>query len=103
MQYFVQLCRTAQKQTYDWIDFLLKKTRFFDRYENLINERHLKVIIKMFEAGPEGFQVGMNAKKYISTTKASKATATRDLQHLSEHNILIPKGGGRSMQYMLNL
>lgn len=103
VQYFVQLCLDAQKQTYDWINFLLKKTQFFDSYKNLMNERHLKVVNKMFDAGPEGFEGGMNAKKYISITKTSKATATRDLQYLFEHNILIAKGGGRSTHYALNL
>ncbi len=103
VQYFVQLCLDAQKQTYNWINFLLKKTQFFDRYKNLLNERHLKVINKMFDAGPEGFEGGMNARKYTSITKASKATATRDLQYLFEHNILIAKGGGRSTHYVLNI
>ncbi|HVX25662.1 MAG TPA: Fic family protein [Parafilimonas sp.] len=103
VQYFVQLCLDAQKQTHDWIDFLLKKMQFFDHYKSLLNERHLKVINKMFDAGPEDFEGGMNARKYVSITKASKATATRDLQYLSEHNILTAKGGGRSTHYVLNI
>ena len=50
-----------------------------------MNDRHLKVINKMFDAGPEGFEGGMNAKKYTSIIRTSKATATRDLQYLFEH------------------
>ncbi len=103
IQYFVQLCLDAQKQTYEWIDFILKKVQLFDRYKSLMNDRHLKVINKMFDAGPEGFEGGMNARKYTSITKTSKATATRDLQYLFEHNILIAKGGGRSTHYTLNM
>ncbi|MEP6682866.1 MAG: Fic family protein [Parafilimonas sp.] len=103
IQYFVQLCLDAQKQTYQWIDFVLNKTQFLDRYKSVMNDRHLKVINKMLDAGPEGFEGGMNAKKYTSITKTSKATATRDLQYLSEHNILITKGGGRSTHYVLNI
>ncbi len=38
----------------------------------------------MLEEGIEGFEGGMNARKYISITKTSKATATRDLQQLLE-------------------
>ena len=57
----------------------------------------------MFDAGPEGFEGGMRAKKYMSITKASKATATRDLQHLLESGILISVGGGRSTHYELNI
>jgi len=103
IQYFVQLCLDAQKQTYEWINFILKKTQFFDRYRSLMNDRHLKVINKMFDVGPDNFEGGMNARKYVSITKSSKATATRDLQYLSEHNVLLPKGGGRSTHYVLNL
>jgi Fic family protein len=57
----------------------------------------------MFDAGPEGFKGGMNAKKYISITKASKATATRDLQYFSAKEILIAQGGGRSVHYVLDV
>jgi Fic family protein len=63
----------------------------------------LKVVIKMLDAGPEGFDGGMSAKKYISLTKTSKATATRDLQDLLELGVLKSRGGGRNMHYMINL
>jgi Fic family protein len=57
----------------------------------------------MLEEGPDGFEGGMNAKKYMTITGASKATATRDLQDLSEKHILVPTGGGRSTHYKVNL
>ena len=103
IKYFVQLCVEAQKQSYQLIDFIVKKSQFFDRFKHLLNDRQLKVITRMFDAGPEGFNGGMNAKKYISITRASKATATRDLQYLSEQGVLIAKGGGRSTYYVLNM
>ncbi|MEP6467100.1 MAG: Fic family protein [Parafilimonas sp.] len=103
IQYFLQLCLDAQKQTYEWINFILKKAQFFKQFQVLLNDRQLKVISKMLDAGPKDFQGGMNARKYTSITKTSKATATRDLQSLSEHNILIAKGGGRSTYYVLNI
>lgn len=34
----------------------------------------------MFESGVEGFEGGVTAKKYVAIAKASKATATRNLQ-----------------------
>lgn len=43
----------------------------------------------MFEAGPEGFQGGMSARKYMAITQVSKAKATRDLQYLHENGLLI--------------
>ena len=43
----------------------------------------------MLEEGPKGFEGGMNARKYTGITKASKATATRDLQDLANKNIFV--------------
>jgi Fic family protein len=103
IQYFVQLCVDTQKQTVQTIDFILKKTQFFDRCKNLVNDRQLKVINKMLDVGLNGFTGGMNATKYISITKTSKATATRDLQYLSEQGVLSAEGGGRSTRYVLNI
>jgi Fic family protein len=45
----------------------------------------------------------MNAKKYMSVAKTSKATATRDLQTLAQLEVLITCGGGRSTHYALNI
>lgn len=103
IKYFVDTTLIAQKQAKDMINFILRKTRFFDHFKNLLNERQLKVIQKMMDAGPEGFEGGLNASKYISITKASKATATRDLQHLATIGALAIEGGGRSTRYRLNI
>jgi Fic family protein len=103
MKYFVTTIFNAQKQAKGLIEFTLKKTKFFDTYRNQLNERHLKVIKRMMEEGPEGFKGGMTAKKYIAITKTSKATATRDLQLLVELKVFINKGGGRSTYYVLNI
>ena len=57
----------------------------------------------MLEYGIEGFKGGMTAKKYVSITKTSKATATRDLQDMVEKQCLKPIGAGRGVHYELNL
>ncbi|ACT96578.1 Fic family protein [Dyadobacter fermentans] len=101
--YFVQTIIDAQIQTRIMLDFTLKKTRFFDQFKSLLNERETKVIQKMLETGPDGFEGGMTAKKYMSIAKTSKATATRDLQHLAEIQCLAPSGGGRSTSYQLRI
>ncbi len=103
INYFAGTVYMAQKQTNLLIDFTLKKALFFDSFSDQLNERHLKVIKRMMDAGPDGFQGGMNANKYLSLTKVSKATATRDLQYLSEIKALIAEGGGRSTRYILNM
>ncbi|QEC41893.1 Fic family protein [Pseudobacter ginsenosidimutans] len=101
--YFTQVILQAQHEAKSMIELTLSKTKFFDRYKGSLNERQLKAINKMLEALPEGFEGGMTAKKYMSITRASKATATRDLQELSEKGVLLSQGGGRSIHYNLNI
>jgi len=80
------------------------KTKFWKKYEHLLNERQEKVIARMFEAGESGFVGGMNAAKYISIAKCSKATATRDLAELLGLGCLVKlPGGGRSTRYALSI
>jgi Fic family protein len=57
----------------------------------------------MLEEGPDGFEGGRSAKKYMTITGASKATATRDLQELMEKGIFAPTGSGRSTRYQISL
>jgi len=103
IKYFVATIIQAQVQTKILIDFTLQKTKFFDRYKPLLNERQLEAIQKMLEAGVAGFKGGMTAKKYISITRTSKATATRDLQQLTDAGVLLNSGGGRNTHYLLNM
>jgi Fic family protein len=67
----------------------------------VLNTRQLKVILRIFDAVIDGFDGGMNARKYMGITKTLKATATRDLQELSELGIFTPSGAGRNTSYHL--
>ncbi len=101
VHWFVEVVVAAQRDAGAQVSFVLRKSKFFQRFENKLNERHLKVLHRMFDAGPDGFTGGMNARKYVALTGASKATATRDLQQLSRLGALSPTGGGRSICYEL--
>lgn len=101
--YFVHTVLAAQDDAEHQIDFVLKKTKFFDRYADQLDIRQIKVIRRMLEEGPQGFTGGMNAKKYSGMAGVSKATATRDLQYLLEIGILQRIGAGRSTRYALVL
>lgn len=103
INYFIHVILTAQKHVETQINFSLKSTAFFDAIADTLNDRQLKVIRRMINAGPAGFEGGMSAKKYMAITGASKATATRDLQQLVTKNILRLSGSGRSARYELNL
>ncbi|AZA48899.1 Fic family protein [Chryseobacterium carnipullorum] len=103
MLYFCSILQDALLDSKNQALFTLKKTLFFDQFKSQLNERELKAIQKMTEMGENSFVGGMNAKKYMSINKISKATATRDLQHLSEIGVFLKSGGGRSISYQLNL
>ena len=102
INYFIKTILDAQTEAEEQIDFTLKKVKFFDHHRNELSQRQLLVINRMLEEGPKGFEGGMNARKYSSLTKTSKATATRDLQDLAEKKVLIATGGGRSTSYGIN-
>ena len=101
--YFSQLLIDAQQNALDILDFSIRKTQFFDKYKSALNERQTKAINKMLDAGKDGFEGGMTAKKYISIAKTTKATATRDLTELVELGILEQNLAGRNTNYTLNL
>jgi Fic family protein len=99
--YFIGILIDSLDNSEKLIDFTLKKTRLFDFYQNDLNERQLKVIKRMLDAGPGGFEGGMTAKKYMRITKTSKATATRDIQKLKDFGVFSSTGGGRSTSYTI--
>lgn len=103
INYFIRTVLAAQIQSAAQIDFTLKKVKFFDRYRDQLNHRQLTAIKRMLEEGTKGFEGGMNARKYIGLTNASKATATRDLQLLAAIGAFVSSGGGRSTSYQINL
>ncbi|MEO8253570.1 MAG: DUF4172 domain-containing protein [Flavobacterium sp.] len=101
--YFSTLILDSQKNAKKTVLFTLSKTKFIDAFKGQMNDRQMKAVLKMFENGISGFEGGMTTIKYVSITKISRASATRDLQDLTEKNILVPRGEGRSRSYDLNL
>ena len=101
--YFSTLIVESQRNAKQTVLFTLNKSKFIDQFKNEMNERQTKAVLKMFENGLSGFEGGMTAIKYVSITKASRATATRDLKDLTEKKILKLKGEGRNRSYDLNL
>ena len=100
--YFTDVILQAQKETQDLVEFILKKTKLFDQYGSLLNERQHKAIKRMLQEGINGFEGGMTSKKYMAITKTSKPTATRDLQKLLEIGVFRVLGRGRNTSYEIN-
>lgn len=101
LKYFLNVCITAQKDAEAEVTFTLQKVKFFDAFRERLNDRQRRVIRRMLDEGPKGFEGGMSAGKYGSIAKTSKPTATRDLQSLVELGALVITGGGRSTRYWL--
>lgn len=101
LKYFLTVCITAQKDAEAEVTFTLQKVKYFDAFRESLNDRQLRVIRRMLDEGPKGFEGGMSAGKYGSIAKTSKPTATRDLQSLVELGALVITGGGRSTRYWL--
>lgn len=103
IHYFANVILDAQLEIEAQINFILKKSSFFDKFKDVLNERQLKVIQRMMKAGLKGFEGGMSAKKYMIIAETSKATATRDLQQLVALKALKESGSGPSVRYELDL
>lgn len=103
LAYFAQTVLNAVEYSMQQVTFLFSKTRLYDQVRDKLNPRQAKVIARLFAEGIEGFHGGMSAKNYLSLTKTSRATATRDLQELVELGALHKTGERKYARYCLNI
>jgi Fic family protein len=102
LTYFAQTILNAQSNTIKRLDFYVAKAKLYKKLRGQLNERQEKAIARMFREGIDGFKGGLSAENYISITKTSRATATRDLQDLVEKGALTKTGELRHTRYYLN-
>lgn len=100
---FAAMILEAQDYTQRLIDFLIDKTKLYDRVRGQLNERQARALERLFREGPEGFAGGLSAANYIRITGAPRATATRDLQDLVAKGVLSVTGALKSTRYNLRL
>jgi Fic family protein len=95
----------ALEGTISVIQYVVRKARFWDALNtDALNDRQIKLIRKMLGEDAQGFQEGINARKYQNLTRCSKATATRDLQDMVAQSVLAPiQSKGRYARYELVL
>jgi Fic family protein len=103
VNFFAEVIMQAQAYSIDLLRFLIAKSKLLSKLSGQINSRQEKVLLRMFAEGHEGFVGGLSAEKYIAITKASRATATRDLADLVQKGALIKTGELRHTRYSLNL
>ncbi len=103
VNFFSEVILQAQHESTTLLQFILKKSKLLRSLDGKINLRQEKALLRMLEEGPSGFTGGLSADKYISITKTSRATATRDLAHLVEIGALTKTGELRYTRYWLNI
>jgi Fic family protein len=103
LAYFADTVLEAQSTTLKRVEFYIAKSHFYDRLRDKLNARQAKVIARLFREGIDGFEGGLSAQNYVSITRTSPATATRDLQDLVEKGALTRRGELRHTRYALNL
>lgn len=103
LAYFGHAVLDAQATSNKRLEFLLDKSRFYDKLRDQLNERQDRVIARMFKEGIDGFKGGLSAENYIRITRTSRATATRDLQDLVSKGALRKTGELKHTRYYLNL
>jgi Fic family protein len=103
--WFLDVLHQALQQSLARVSRVLDKSRFWQKHATtVLNERQIKVLNRLLDSAGEAFEQGINAAKYQSMAKVSKATATRDLADLLDKGCLrrLP-GGGRSTRYTVAL
>jgi Fic family protein len=103
LEYFAHTVLEAQDNTLKRVDFYVGKAKFYERLRGQLNERQEKAIARMFREGIDGFKGGLSSENYVTITKASRATATRDLADLVAKGALTRAGELRHTRYHLNL
>jgi len=103
LQWFLSVLEDAIQQGLQRFQRVLNKTRFWQHHaQTVLSERQIKVLNRLLDTQGEEFTQGINASKYMSLAKVSKATATRELGDLVAKNCIrkLP-GGGRSTRYVI--
>lgn len=103
LSWFAATAIEAQRRAIALVEFLIDKTRLLDRLRGQLNERQQKALLRMLREGPEGFEGGLSAGKYISITGTSAATATRDLADLVAKGALVRAGERRHARYHIDI
>jgi len=100
--WFLGCFTRAIRRSEDILDGVFTRSEFWRTHEHLqLTDRQKKVINRLLEVGPDGFEGGLSTKQYASMTHTSKGTAFRELDQLFEWGILQRIGNGRSVHYEL--
>jgi len=103
MKWFLECMSRSILSSNKLLSNVMLKAWFWKHYaQTKLKERQSKVINRLLDAGPGGFEGGLTNRKYAGMTHVSRATAQRELADLVQKGVLRPNpGGGRSTSYDL--
>ena len=103
LAWFLECLARGIEQSERQVALALSHAEFWQKHaEAGLNQRQVKVVKRLLEAGPSEFEGGMTNRKYVGLAKVSRETAKRDLADLVNRGLLTRnQGGGRSVSYSL--
>jgi len=101
VHFFIDMVLASQDYTYAMVRLLIHKSKVLRKYNDVLNDRQVKLLLRLYDVAQEGFEGGVNAKKYTAITRASASSATRDLQQLAELGVLYKTGQLKGTRYHL--
>ncbi|QBF30076.1 Fic family protein [Thalassococcus sp. S3] len=101
LAWFAKTALKAQDYSIALIGHVIAKTQMLDRLRGQLNDRQERALLRMFEAGPDGFVGGLSAKNYRAITGATVPTTTRDLNDLVAKGALHKTGARKATRYWL--
>lgn len=99
LAHFAATTLEAQLRTLAHVEFLIDKTRLLDRMRENLNDRQQRALLRLLREGPSGFTGGLSAGNYVSITKTSTATASRDLADMVKKGALTRSGDRKRTRY----
>jgi Fic family protein len=101
--WFLRCQERSIQRSEDQVQQAMRKARLWQRcVEMSLNQRQQKVVNRLLDAGPGGFEGGLTTRKYRAMTKAAPTTAKRDMADLLDKGIIKKNPeGGRSVNYDL--
>ena len=101
LKWFLGCFQRAVEDAQTLISKVLAKGEFWQKYgQTTLNDRQRKIINRLLDAGPGGFEGGLTTRKYVSIAKVSRTTAFREISDLVKKRILLKnQGKGRSVSY----
>lgn len=101
LAWFLRCLSRAFERADHEVEKALARVRYWhDHKTAALNERQRKVLDRLLEAGPGGFEGGLSTRKYAGMTGTSRATAQREIADLLDRGLVVPRqGGGRSTSY----